>query len=299
VAGSAGAEIFTLATDPAGKYVFSLDAAHNQLLSSTVNRSSGALAAADAATLAGAGLPDALVVSPNGKFVYVASVSVIAPNSGVLATFAVLANGKLGALGTTAIPGVTSLAIDPSGQRLYVGADLSNVNVYALDPVSGSATFQGLTGSSSGIDGLMLAPGGFAYSLAQGVGAVDAYPILSDGTFGSTLGRVTAGPNPNGIAMDADGRFVYVSDEVAPRITVFKADPKTGALSAGTDFTTAVLPQSVAADPTGRFVYAVNQDKSVSAFSIDGATGMLTPVGTNVSGSSAPSARPFSMVLTK
>jgi 6-phosphogluconolactonase (cycloisomerase 2 family) len=305
VIGGATSVIAQLATDPAGQYVFSLDAAHKQLLSSTINRSSGVLTAADAATLTGG--PEALAVSPKGNFVYVASGSVTgAPNSGVLTTFAVLANGKLSFLGSTAMTqlSLTSMTIDPSGKHLYVGVGSTNVNVYALDPVSGLATFQTITGGSSGTHAITLSPAGFAYAVAvdSGVATIDTYPILPDGTFGGVLGRTTTGTGSGSISMDGAARFVYVPNFTENRISVFKADPKTGALSAGKDFTGftgAVVPRSVAADPTGRFVYSVNFDNSLSAFSIDGATGTLTQVGANVSGSSAPSAQPFSMVLTK
>jgi 6-phosphogluconolactonase (cycloisomerase 2 family) len=281
---------------------------NKQLLSATIDRSSGALAAADAIALPG-GATEALAVSPNGKFVYVAngsSASPATPNSGVLAIFAVLPGGKLGPSGTPAMTGlnVHSMTIDASGRHLYVSANSTGgpVNVFALDPVSGSAHFLGLTGSPSSILGTVLSPTGFAYGLSAN--DVDTYPVLSDGTFGGVIGHTTlAGPNNNALTMDGQGRFVYVTepDLFAHRISVLKADATTGALSAGKDFitTAATAPQAITADPTGRFVYTVNANDSVSAFSIDGATGTLTQVGTNLTNSSSPAARPLSIVLTK
>jgi 6-phosphogluconolactonase (cycloisomerase 2 family) len=309
VFGKAGATITKVASDPAGNYVFFLDMTNKQLLSATIDRSSGALAAADAIALPGGG-PETLAVSPDGKFVYVAnfsSASPATPNSGVLAIFAVLPGGKLSPSGTPALTelNVYSMTIDASGRHLYVSANSTGgpVNVFALDPASGSAHFLGLTGSPSGIRGTVLSPTGFAYELASG-DVVDAYPVLSDGTFGGVTGQTTlAGSNNNALTMDGQGRFVYVTelDPFVHRISVLKADAKTGALSAGKDFitTAAAAPQAITADPTGRFVYTANANDSVSAFSIDGATGTLTQVGTNLTNSSSPAARPFSIVLTK
>jgi DNA-binding beta-propeller fold protein YncE len=66
-------------------------------------------------------------------------------------------------------------------------------------------------------------------------------------------------------------------------ITVFNPEPGAGSSTAVT-FTIAtggVHPSSVVVDPTGRFAYVANAgSNNVSMYSIDGATGVLTLIGT-------------------
>jgi DNA-binding beta-propeller fold protein YncE len=69
----------------------------------------------------------------------------------------------------------------------------------------------------------------------------------------------TAGSNPDSIAVDPTGRFVYVANFNSGNVSGYSIDSKTGIL---TPLSVPTLragsgSQSVAADPTGKFVYVV------------------------------------------
>lgn len=84
---------------------------------------------------------------------------------------------------------------------------------------------------------------------------------------------VTFAPDPSGkIAM-----FVYVANRYGKNIAVYTIDRSTGALTAAGRITTTNQALSVAADPSGRFLYA--SDGSVSSFHIDAGTGGLKLTG--------------------
>jgi 6-phosphogluconolactonase len=84
---------------------------------------------------------------------------------------------------------------------------------------------------------------------------------------------------------DPLGRFAYVANLVSnvsdlATISMYTINATTGTLSPTTPATvpTGFLPQEIAIDPLGRFVYTANSDdSSVSMFTINQSTGALTP----------------------
>jgi DNA-binding beta-propeller fold protein YncE len=97
-----------------------------------------------------------------------------------------------------------------------------------------------------------------------------------------------AGNGPAAIAVDPAGRFLYVANSYGNSVSAYTISAITGALSRldadpGTvgvqDYTAGSFPNSVAVDPSGRFVYVANSgDGTVSVYGINGATGALTRV---------------------
>ncbi|HEX2711883.1 MAG TPA: beta-propeller fold lactonase family protein [Candidatus Acidoferrales bacterium] len=78
--------------------------------------------------------------------------------------------------------------------------------------------------------------------------------------------------------------FVYVAN-IGGNVSAYTIDGATGALTPvpGSPFPAGTSPLSVAVDPMGRFAYVANEGSpvlggNVSAYTIDGATGALTPV---------------------
>jgi 6-phosphogluconolactonase len=99
---------------------------------------------------------------------------------------------------------------------------------------------------------------------------------------------VPTGFFPQGIAIDPMGRFVYTADSDDNALSMFTINQSTGVLTPTSPAEVSTdsydfrgldsSPAAVAVDPSGRFVYAVNEDQgSVSMFSIDQNTGLLTP----------------------
>ncbi len=127
---------------------------------------------------------------------------------------------------------------------LWADSSANGVTVFAVDPVGG---------------GLTAVPGS---PFAAGQGAMD-------------------------VAVTPDHRFAYVVNQSSNNISAYSINPVTGALSsiAGAPFSTGYIPSGIAIDPAGRFAYvaygiqSVSQPPSaVAAYSIDAATGALTPL---------------------
>ena len=81
------------------------------------------------------------------------------------------------------------------------------------------------------------------------------------------------------IVVDANGRFLYVSNRGADSIAVFAIKPSSGTLSLVEIVPTGgKTPRSFAIDPTGKWLFAANQDSNnIDLFRIDPGTGRLTP----------------------
>ena len=98
--------------------------------------------------------------------------------------------------------------------------------------------------------------------------------------------RVPPGFGPRHLAFHPGGRFAYLVDEMASRITAFSHDPAKGSLTEIQTIST--LPDAfaeentaaeVVVDRAGRFLYASNRgDDSIVVFSISPANGLLTKV---------------------
>lgn len=95
------------------------------------------------------------------------------------------------------------------------------------------------------------------------------------------------GAGPRHAAFHPTAPYAYVINELDSTITTFRYDPERGGLTALQVITT--LPPAftgnsttseIAVSPSGRFVYGSNRGHdSLAIFSIDAATGVLSPVG--------------------
>ena len=85
------------------------------------------------------------------------------------------------------------------------------------------------------------------------------------------------------VTTDPAGKFLFVvnGDGVTNlnTLTVYTIDPATGDLTLVKSYATGVDPWTCAVDPTGKWVY-VRCDGSISAFSLNATTGVLTPLAT-------------------
>ena len=131
----------------------------------------------------------------------------------------------------------------------------------------------------------------FAYALTGY--AVSMYTVNScTGAFTATtpasVGTGYSYPqndNAEQMVVDPLGRFAYVANLVSnasdlSTVSMYTIDSTTGALTPTTPATvhTGWLPQEIAIDPLGRFVYTANTDDStVSMFTVNQTTGVLTP----------------------
>jgi 6-phosphogluconolactonase len=108
--------------------------------------------------------------------------------------------------------------------------------------------------------------------------------------------KIAAGSGPRHLVFHPSGKFVYVVNEMGSNVTAFGYDAATGDL---TELQTAsTLPEGfkvdntcaeVQAHPSGKFLYASNRgDDSIAVFSIDPASGKLTPTSRTKTGGKVP-----------
>jgi 6-phosphogluconolactonase (cycloisomerase 2 family) len=116
----------------------------------------------------------------------------------------------------------------------------------------------------------------FGYAINPKTGALTA---LADNPF-------TAEVAPNAIAFDPSDKFAYVTNGTSNSVTVFTIGI-TGSLKQviGGNFIVGTGPSSITISPSGQFAFVGYQTYSstaavvgVSAFAIDGHTGLFTPV---------------------
>jgi 6-phosphogluconolactonase len=208
--------------------------------------------------------PCYVTVDKTGKYVLVANYS-----SGSVATFPILADGRLGQ--ASSFVQHTGHSIDPQRQegphahcilpspdnRFVVAADLGadRVVVYRFDPIRGKLT-----------------PNNPPYA------------------------EVKAGSGPRHLAFHPNGKFLYVNSEMGNIVTVFSYDAGHGMLKELQTITT--LPKNfrgqsttaeIAVHPSGRFLYCSNRGHdSIAVYTIDPTKGTLTPVEIVSSGGKEP-----------
>ncbi len=171
--------------------------------------------------------------------------------------------GRAGRLANTAY-----LALSPDGRNLYATArDADAIVVFSRDARTG--TIRQLPGGAGCVRDVRAAPD-------------PACPAATAG-----LDR------PSGVAVSADGRFVYVAAAYSNAVTTFSRDASTGALKPAGCITDAGSPaQGCAAGkglrgasfvtlaPDGRLLYVAAVDSNaIAGFARDPATGALTELG--------------------
>jgi 6-phosphogluconolactonase (cycloisomerase 2 family) len=154
----------------------------------------------------------------------------------------------LNSQGTLPATAPVQTVIHPSGQYLYYTDSNSNVWVTTMNSSTGALTAT---------------------------------------TFAAQPGGAGSG-DANFMTIDPYGRFLYVSDDGGNTslftIYGFKISPTDGSLTpiSGSPFSANLnLPECLIIDPTGTYLYAVNEGNStLSAYTIDQNTGALTPLST-------------------
>jgi len=258
---------------------------------------------------AGGGLPNQVIVDPQGKFAMVANYGFHGTepdnNNSSLAALQIQADGSLntpfyvdhhtgpalsprqttgahthGVIFTKDdhLPFVAELGLD----RLYTyHVDAAKLAVTAADPPFVSLSV------GSGPRRLALRPGEkFLYVNHETDSKVSVFAV-DLGTPKeiqqiSTLPPDFTGRNSTAeIQMDKAGQFLYVSNRGANSIAVFAVDPSKGTLTLR-ELVPALgqSPRNITIDPTGRYFFAANQfSNNVVIFSVDPQTGHLTATG--------------------
>ena len=96
---------------------------------------------------------------------------------------------------------------------------------------------------------------------------------------------IDTGINAASMVVDPTGQFLYVANLVSnssdlATISMFTINSTTGVLTpTNPDMVpTGFLPQGIAVDPSGKFIYTANSDdNTISMFTINSSTGLLSP----------------------
>jgi DNA-binding beta-propeller fold protein YncE len=262
-----------------------------------------------------------IAVSASSAYVYTAGSSTSNASNGSVSGYSI--TSSTGAL--TLTPNVPyaagspliAIAIDPAAQLVFTTQESADfITAYVINAdgsLTGAAGDPFSTQQPGNPYGVVISPlgtsaGGFVYVANPGAASVSGYsyvtanalnssgfltpvPLATAGTPGAFL---TEGSGPEGIAIDPAGKYLYVTNYQDGTVSSFSIDPQTGSLTLiGSPVPTGNLnlvnptpgPIAVQVDPSGQFVYVVNQaDGSVSLFT--SAAGTLTLVATYPSGSS-------------
>jgi 6-phosphogluconolactonase (cycloisomerase 2 family) len=224
-----------------------------------------------------------VTVEPTGRFAYLTnthekSVSAYAINA---------SNGALTKTGndvpTSGAPrSITLHAKHPFAYVTSATASGGTISTYAINAVSGALTKVGddvVTGDSP-LPLVMDPSGQFAYSLTYYGHTLVAYAIDAQTGALKQVGDAIDLFLPTSVTVDPGGKFVYVLMD-SNLVRTYAIDALTGALTlmnmsakAGTESVV------VTTSPSGKFVYVVNKSSdSVSAYSVDQETGILTKIG--------------------
>jgi 6-phosphogluconolactonase (cycloisomerase 2 family) len=256
-----------MAIDPAGKFLFvanqgSSNISVYSISGTTLKEIAGSPFTTIPTGTTAATLPTAVAVSASGNFLYVAN-----NFTGTVGAFKIASSGALMALGAS--PYTVGLA--PSGLEI---------------PPSGAFLYVANTGSNNVS----------AFAICDKVVTTCANPNSPDGTLTPVPGSpFSAGLGPVAIAADPSFDFLYVLDKQSSDIFEYSYAPGTGVLSALStpSVSTGLTPFSfvIIAGATGTnlgntftnptdFVYVANNGAStVSAFTLNTNSGVLTPLG--------------------
>jgi 6-phosphogluconolactonase len=170
-----------------------------------------------------------------------------------------------------------------------------NVFAYSVDASTGVLTAAPGSPFPAGTSPKAIAfdPGGnFAYVANYGSQNLSIYVIdRTTGALAAAGGPFdTKAGYPQSLTVDPSGQFVFITGLFAPAqstdgfIEVCTIDANSGALGYVSNnngvWLSGQSSVAVAAEPSGKFVYVVNNGSNdVSAYAVDAGTGTLTPVG--------------------
>lgn len=245
-------------------------------------------------------------IHPSGKFLYAMNFDVASINPvGFISLFTI--NGTTGTLtlsasvtsGNGAQPmGIAFNRFGTLAYVLYAGSSSTNsfstqVKVYSVNAATGV-----LTGPSSGVAAGVLGCGAwsiavdpndkFAYTACLSTDEVRAYSINSASGALTFIGSVITASKPSSLAIDSQGRFLYVGRQTPflnINVQAYRIDATTGALTLCNGVLISCIggactgPTPVVADPQGQFVFANDVGQGLSSFKVDATSGALTPAG--------------------
>jgi 6-phosphogluconolactonase len=267
----------------------------------TINESTGALTAISGSPFVAGNAPLAVAADTQGKFLYAAnfldnSISAfsIDANTGVLS--------PLASVPVVALPASPQdIKVDVSNRYLFVAMPSAlsltgSISAFRLDPSTGELSARQDFAATAGGHPNSLAleqTGRFLY-------VVDALPgvepwQINDPTAGAFLTALDlpsspSGANPGSAVADTSGSFLYVGNRDSNDISayVILSSGRLSSSVSGSPFATDSIPQTLAFDPTGKFLYVAHNSGSIKIFSIAPDTGVISATANTASAGSDP-----------
>ncbi len=187
--------------------------------------------------------------------------------------------------------GTVALALDPAGKFIFAANQTGGINGFSVDHSSGKliavagSPFPGVAGSTP-TDIVVDPKSRFVFVAASGSNSILAYTLNSTtGLLSPVAGSpfAAAPGTPLGVAVDPAGKFLYVSSGAAG-IKAFTIS-SSGVLAAGPAIAGAATGSTALRfNSAGTFAYSVDGISAVSAYSADASTGVLTLLGSSVTG---------------
>jgi 6-phosphogluconolactonase (cycloisomerase 2 family) len=283
---------YYITMSPSGSFVYIPNYEQDTISGFTVDQATGALTPVTHSPFNADEIhPASDVVSPNGKFLFVATVPTT-DSDGSTAVFSI----KPGTGALTPVTGSpfatpsggNGMAIDPTGQFLYIAGN--TLGAYSIDEINGALTAisgspYSLTFAANGatIDptGKFLylstaGPGVITYSINPATGALS--PIRIEGALGKQVQALTIATGNKEVVYTP--KFAYVTNQGDQTISEWTINDGTGALKpvAGSPVFDKNGPQLIAAAPSGAFVYTGNANNSISEYKVNATNGALSRV---------------------
>jgi len=225
--------------------------------------------------------------TPNGKFLYVANAGTdaigvsgyrIDPISGVLTP---TAPAEFPITGDSQPLGIV---VDLTSTHLYT-SNAQTISAFNIDPVTGALS--DVPGTpvtvpvTSNLQLVALTPDArFLYATDLINRRVWEFSISESGLPVLMNSSAATGDSPEGIALDSEGKFLFVANWLSNSISRFVITPGTGVLvSAGAPIPMEAScgPQELTVDPSGKFLFvSCASINKIARFSIDLGSGNLT-----------------------
>jgi 6-phosphogluconolactonase len=270
------------------KFLYVVNSIEATVKGFSINGSTGALTP-NGPVVPASDAPIYAAATPNGKFLYVANAGTdaigvsgyrIDPSTGLLTPT------SPAEFPTTGDSQPLGIAVDLTSAHLYT-TNAQTVSAFTIDAVSGALS--DVPGTpvtvpvTSNLQMVTLTPDSrFLYATDLINNRVWEFAISASGLPIRTDSLVSTGNSPEGMAMDSEGKFLFVANWLSNSISRFAITPGTGVLvpiGAATPVETSCGPQELTVHPSAKFLFvsceAINR---IDRFSIDFATGNLTPL---------------------
>jgi len=202
--------------------------------------------------------------------------------------------------GTASATGPNEISVHPSGSHIYVAIyNKSEIQTWLVSQKTGELSSYGSVNT-----GATVTAGNFVTGTSYIIksSGTTSFPGAANNTVGTVFTATGAGTGTGtasvneftkAFKIDPSGRFGYSINYTSHTVQAFLVDSygvltQTGSAVQACVGDPSSFPAWLTIDPTGRFLYVANGQQSIQAFSIDQTTGLLTAVGSPITGGSYP-----------